>query len=119
MVRGPPGDRGASRIALLGEKVGVGDGTDTRFTRRTLIGSAAAGAAVAGLSGAAPRARAATAGKTPKEVDVAVVGAGLAGLTAARAVAAAGRSVIVVEARDQGGGVTWQRPTTGGSYPGA
>ena len=44
------------------------------------------------------------------EADVCVVGAGLAGLTAARRLVQAGRSVVVVEARDRvgddvGGGV--------------
>ncbi|WP_018684152.1 flavin monoamine oxidase family protein [Actinokineospora enzanensis] len=42
-------------------------------------------------------------------VDVVVVGAGFAGLTAARDLGAAGRTVCVVEARDRIGGRTWYR----------
>src|SRR5687767_10629624 len=38
------------------------------------------------------------------EADVVVVGAGFAGLAAARALVAAGRDVVVVEARDRVGG---------------
>jgi monoamine oxidase len=42
--------------------------------------------------------------RSGKQVDVVVVGAGLAGLTAATQLAAAGRDVVVVEARDRVGG---------------
>lgn len=40
----------------------------------------------------------------PAEVDVVVIGAGAAGIAAARRLQAAGRSVIVVEAKDRSGG---------------
>jgi len=45
----------------------------------------------------------------PPQYDVVVIGAGFAGLTAARELGEAGQRVLVLEARDRIGGSTWYR----------
>ena len=108
--------------------------SDRALTRRGLLGAgagAAAGAAV--LAGAAdadaakrraPKKKRKRAAR-PRAVDTVVVGAGISGLTAARRLAAKGRSVVVLEARDRVGGRTLNhdvapgRPVeAGGEYVG-
>jgi monoamine oxidase len=49
------------------------------------------------------------------DVDVCVVGAGYAGLTAARRLGQGGRSVVVLEARDRVGGRVWTQKRADGS----
>ena len=48
------------------------------------------------------------------EADICVVGAGLAGLTAARRLSQAGQSVVVLEARERVGGRVWTQISEGG-----
>lgn len=50
-----------------------------------------------------------------RDADVCVVGAGFAGLAAARALTRAGRSVVVLEARDRVGGRVWNRSLPDGT----
>lgn len=49
---------------------------------------------------------------SPERADVVVIGAGLAGLTAATELERQGFSCIVVEARDRVGGKTWSHPVS-------
>jgi monoamine oxidase len=53
---------------------------------------------------------------TTVSADVCVVGGGYAGLMAARTITAAGRSVVVLEARDRVGGRVWTRPGPDGTH---
>ena len=88
-----------------------------QLTRRQLVSGAALAAAATAVT---PGRAAATAGVSASAsgrtltADVVVVGAGLAGLSAARALTAAGRRVVVLEARDRVGGRTLNHPLPGG-----
>jgi monoamine oxidase len=69
------------------------------ITRRGFLSASAALAAAPAFPG-----RALAAAPVPREADIVVIGAGAAGIAAARRIAAAGRKVIVIEADSRIGG---------------
>ena len=78
---------------------------ESDLTRRRFLGAAVATGAAAVPAGQAHAAPARTRRRRrARHADVVVVGAGFAGLTAARQIHKAGRSVLVLEARDRVGG---------------
>src|SRR4051812_39032327 len=80
---------------------------ESDLTRRRFLGAAVATGAAAAVPNGQARAASASSARThrrKRHADVVVVGGGFTGLTAARKIHAAGRSVLVLEARDRVGG---------------
>ena len=87
------------------------------ITRRGLLGATAAAGATAALSSGEEATAATVKRPRRRKTDVVIVGAGLSGLKAALDVVAAGKNVIVLEARNRVGGRTLNHDL-GDAYPG-
>src|SRR2546430_698152 len=87
-------------------KLAPGTAPMKRLNRRTFLAASAAASAGRALAGPAGKAPAVSQDKASRAapVEVAIVGAGAAGIAAARRLAAAGRSIAVVEAAAGVGG---------------
>lgn len=87
---------------------------DNALTRRRLLGTGAVAGAGVLISGPPAAGASKRRARKVRKADVVVVGAGFAGLTAARALAKQGKSVIVLEARDRVGGRVWNHELESG-----
>jgi monoamine oxidase len=112
----PPDDRVPQTSALMTSRR---DGDQRQISRRrfvadTLVTGAAVALPASAQAAKPTRRTGSEAEPVPSSADVVVIGAGFAGLTAAHKLSQAGRSVVVLEARDRVGGRVWNHDLGGG-----